>query len=587
MKRRLIFVLFIVFSYTAVTVSAQDVYYMSFIENLRLRQGPTLKSGVIRLLEKYEKIILIEKGKQEVIDNILGSWLKVKTLKGETGYCFDGYCVFADKNDSAEPNYAYNVEKMLPGLWQQDFIITNIPAREINLTRDGRYWSIYGGEKDKEYRWRYDPDKNALLVIEDSKIISRHLIKQISYGYMVLEYPERKESVAFAKWTTELHDAVQCGNVLKIQFLVEHGFDVNTLIFNSHVPLHLAVALEGSQACHKVAIVEYLLSKGADVTQENMYGFTPLNKVWGEYRRETAALLLSYGADINHLAGQNETLFSRTLLTMSFSSLTGEGFESDWEFVLFLVDNKADITLKEHGGRSYLLPLVREDSTLLEEVICRAGRPSLKDNSDLLITAAASGYYKTAEFLLDYGVDVNGTGVSSSGRTALHEAAEGGDAEIVSLLIKRGALLNIKDDKGDTPLHCVAAGCESYKTGCASVISILLKAGADINIKNKRGRTPLHTATAYDNRNAVNALLKNHAQINLQDSKGNTSLHLAVMNVGHYSSWRQYQDIIEMLLDYGALTTIKNKEGKSVLDIADELNDNSLKRLLTEADKIK
>lgn len=118
------------------------------------------------------------------------------------------------------------------------------------------------------------------------------------------------------------------------------------------------------------------------------------------------------------------------------------------------------------------------------------------------------------------------------------------------------------------------------QNSCETVIEILVKAGADINLKNKRGRTPLHTAAARNNRKAVHTLLKNQAKVDLQDNDGNTALHLAALNVGRYSSWRQYQDIMEMLLSYGALPTIKNNTGKSVLDIAKELNDDSLKQLL-------
>jgi ankyrin repeat protein len=581
MMKKLILVLFIMFSYTALPVGAQEVYYMPFIENLRLRQGPTRQSAVIRLLGKYEKMILIEKNKQEVIDHMLGTWLKVKTMDGEIGYCFDGYCVFADKNDSTEPRYEYNVEKMLPGLWQMDFMITDVPAWVIDLKKDSTYLSRVGDENGKVCRWRYEPDKNELLLVEDSKIISRIIIKHISYGYMVWEYPGTEESIAFAKWTTELHDAVECGNLSKVRFLVEHGFDVNTLTFNSYTALHMAVTLDGSHAYHKAAIVEYLLSQGADVAQETMYGQTPLGYVRGKFKKETTAFLLAYGSQINDTDGQGDTLLSRTLRWTSFSALTEKGFKADWEFILFLVDNGADIALKDYSGRSPLLPLVLEDVFLLEKITKRACNPCLENHYDLLMKAAWAGYHNTTRFLLDYGVAVNGKGEGfHSGKTALHEAAKGGNAEIVRLLIKRGAHLNIIDEKGDTPLHCAAAGYKHDQSGL--VIAILVKAGADIDIKNREGRTPLHTATALNNGSEVKALLENQPMINSQDNKGNTPLHLAVMNVQHYSSWHPYHNVIRILLDYGALTTIKNNEGRSVLDIADELDDDTLKRLLSK-----
>jgi ankyrin repeat protein len=560
------------------SLCADDIYYMPYVDSLRLRQAPSLQSGVIRLLEKYEKLRLIQKGKQEVIDNITGTWLQVRTTNGETGYCFDGYCVFADARDSAEPDYGHDVEKMLPGLWQRDFIITDIPAWEINLTKDGRYWSIYGGEKQKEIRWRYDSGQNMLLLIKDSKITARQTIKRISYGYMVLDFGEEGGSIAFAKWTTELHDAVKCGNFPKVRFLVEHGFDADTLTFNSYSPLHTAAALDGPQAYYKLDIITYLLAKGADVNRETMYMYTPLNEVNGAFKRETTALLLSYGADINHRDNEKQTLLFRRLQDAVSRTRPGACSREDWDFILYLIDQNADITVKNEQDRSLLLPLVLPDPSLLEQAITRAGGPSLKYNPDLLSCAAFLNYKETAELLLDHGADVNGQEFHS-GITALHVAAPRGNMEIVRLLIKKGARVNTADAAGDTPLHAMS-GRDYQGDHVETIIAILVKAGADVNRKNKRGRAPLHTATVDNGRDVVQALLMNRAAPNLQDDDGNTALHLAVMNVKRYESWRPYAKVIELLLRYGASTTIKNKAGKSVSDIARELRDDDLLRLL-------
>ena len=54
--------------------------------------------------------------------------------------------------------------------------------------------------------------------------------------------------------------------------------------------------------------------------------------------------------------------------------------------------------------------------------------------------------------------------------------------------IKDGALINLKDNKGRTPLHCAA-----YKNAIESV-RILCESKADINLKDNIGRTPLHCA---------------------------------------------------------------------------------------------
>lgn len=68
-----------------------DKFYLtSTIPNLRFRKTP--KDGeFIRMLEKDEKIELLEKGETETIGGAKGTWVKVRTSKGEIGWCFDAY----------------------------------------------------------------------------------------------------------------------------------------------------------------------------------------------------------------------------------------------------------------------------------------------------------------------------------------------------------------------------------------------------------------------------------------------------------------------------------------------------------------
>jgi hypothetical protein len=61
------------------------------IDNLRFRETPDLNGKYIRSLKQGEKLELIEKGKTETINGTKGTWLKVKTEKGEIGWCFDAY----------------------------------------------------------------------------------------------------------------------------------------------------------------------------------------------------------------------------------------------------------------------------------------------------------------------------------------------------------------------------------------------------------------------------------------------------------------------------------------------------------------
>ncbi|MFM7135004.1 MAG: ankyrin repeat domain-containing protein, partial [Planctomycetota bacterium] len=59
-----------------------------------------------------------------------------------------------------------------------------------------------------------------------------------------------------------------------------------------------------------------------------------------------------------------------------------------------------------------------------------------------------------------------------------------GAAEVVVLLLKAGAEVNAKDNKGGTPLHRAAG------RGHAKVVAVLLKAGANPRATDGEGRTP-------------------------------------------------------------------------------------------------
>jgi hypothetical protein len=65
--------------------------FITKVSTLRLRETSGNDGKIIRLLSKGEKLELLEKGKEEIINGIKGNWVKVKTGKGEIGWCFDGY----------------------------------------------------------------------------------------------------------------------------------------------------------------------------------------------------------------------------------------------------------------------------------------------------------------------------------------------------------------------------------------------------------------------------------------------------------------------------------------------------------------
>ena len=79
-----------------VVKETKKIFYTPKTKNVRLEVSPELKGKLIRKLKLGEKLEFIEEGKAEMIKGskgiwISGIWRKVKTEKGEVGWCFDAY----------------------------------------------------------------------------------------------------------------------------------------------------------------------------------------------------------------------------------------------------------------------------------------------------------------------------------------------------------------------------------------------------------------------------------------------------------------------------------------------------------------
>src|SRR5688500_11804583 len=147
--------------------------------------------------------------------------------------------------------------------------------------------------------------------------------------------------------------------------------------------------------------------------------------------------------------------------------------------------------------------------------------------------------------LLKQGADVNAP--QGDGMTALHWAAEHGDAALAEMLIYAGARLTPVTRIGAyTPLHLAG------KAGSAAVATVLIKAGADPNTRTASGAAPLHFAAASGNAATVAALLEHGADANARESEwGQTPLVFAAAH--------NRADAIRTLLQRGADAALTTK----------------------------
>ncbi len=136
--------------------------------------------------------------------------------------------------------------------------------------------------------------------------------------------------------------------------------------------------------------------------------------------------------------------------------------------------------------------------------------------------AAMRGDLDEVRELLRSGSDVNAP--QSDGLTALHWAADNGDAALAGVLIYAGANLRpLTRNDAYTPMHMAARG------GHAGVITLLVEAGADPAVATSRtGVTPMHLAAKAGSGEAIRALAAGGAQVDARDHQwGQTPLIFA------------------------------------------------------------
>ncbi|EFO16786.2 inversin [Loa loa] len=142
-----------------------------------------------------------------------------------------------------------------------------------------------------------------------------------------------------------------------------------------------------------------------------------------------------------------------------------------------------------------------------------------------LLVAAKNGSAKAVRRFLHVGVDHSSQDKFKN--TALHVAADSdGKKETLRQLLyylKDSSLLNMRNDMGQTPLHCAT------EYNAVQCVRYLLKCGADPLIRDYRGWDPLMVAIQQGCWSTIILMLKNSSNINCYSIADNqTTLSLAL-----------------------------------------------------------
>ena len=415
-------------------------------------------------------------------------------------------------------------------------------------------------------------------------------------------------------YRTPLHGALYKGYLSIVLLLLGRGADPEARDHNDQTALHTA-------SSHGYAdVVRSLIDCSADLNakchgrvDDGIHvGWTPLHAAIYEEHRDIALLLLKGGADTDILSNFGQTALYmassrgyadvvRTLIdrdanpNVRCQDRIDSGIAVKWTplHVSIYKEYRAITTLLLEGGADTdILSCLGQTALymgsscgyadVVRSLVDRGADLNMKcqdwiDGSDVKWTPLHATIYREhrdiAILLLEAGADTEI--LSSLDQTALYMASSRGFAEVVRLLIDRGADVDAKcDDRNDfghvrrTPLHVASIRRRS------EIAKMLLERGADVHCQDNWGWSPLHDAAQHGFNNVSRLLLDHGTNPNTPNNERKTALHVA--------SLRGQNKAIKLLLEYGAYVDARCKKGQTPLHLAVEWAHLELVKILLE-----
>lgn len=401
--------------------------------------------------------------------------------------------------------------------------------------------------------------------------------------------------------STALQEAVKVASLPMVERLLEAGAEVDAANDDNQTPLMLAIDI-GSYP-----MVELLVEQGADVNnREQWHQQSPLMWAAARGQSQMVDLLLAHGAEVDVRARVNDWPSQITSEPRAQYRPTGgltpllyavrAGCNACVEALL---DAGADINWPTPDGVSPLMVAIDNSHFDLAHDLLTLGadphvwdwwgRTALYVATDIQVMRPRFGASPPSDdersaldimrVLLEAGVDPNtrlnmhrpgrggGSGrftddLLTTGSTPLLRAAVGQNAEALSLLLEYGALVDLPNVMGVTPLMAAAGvgssgrdassdfNSPNVQSRAIAALTVLLENGADINsqvtdissytgriarrstLSERLGQTALYGAVKWAWEDVVRFLVEQGAEVDMEDANGKSPVDAALGDIG-------------------------------------------------------
>ncbi len=325
----------------------------------------------------------------------------------------------------------------------------------------------------------------------------------------------------------ELHLAATSGEPRVVRMLLHDGADLTETDYAGRTPLY-AASVSG-----RAEVIKVLLSAGADPNAGRERGRSPLRAAAYHGHDECVSLLIEAGVDVDARTGREVTALHLAALMRRV------------KVVPLLLHAGAKVNSRDAEGRTPLMWSLRtkagagkpgrRTAETVGLLLAVGADPLATDDrgQSALFDAARSSQPLEIRRLLGLGIDVNAA--AHDGLTPLMAAVGEKDIYISSAdaLLVEGADVNAIDGSGATALHWMLQIHETpdprplywtpFRFWAGRMLDLLLRAGAEVNRADDRGLTPLMLAAQNSNEDLISPLLQAGADPEVRDRAGKTA----------------------------------------------------------------